>query len=1307
MSLLLTFAAALVATAASVSAQNFPAIDFQGLGSVGVAGSFDGIEVWTPQLSTQNDSNVFDAAVATLIARNPDGTLAKINETDQGGIIRSICQKRTGDTQLVYVGGRFSKIGALNVSNIASYDPAAKTWDALNGGLDGEVFSLYCNEQYNVVYAGGTFVKPVAVTGPPADRFLGSVAVWNTTNRAWEPAPFGGVDGLVGQITTGLNDTTIRLSGAFDTAFASNGYNGTGPTSGTNRSASALTLAMAPLPLGQTEFQGGPTTDDANFNNPAQILCPQGADGPSNSYLFGDNTVGRLTMRAFRTLPVRAIRIGNTFQDGRGTKTFGIVSIPDNVQLELLYLDPVTLQNVTCTSCPLFHDPSVPYQDFLISNSPVNGGVNGTKILTGIEFTASEWYGAGAGLHHLQLLSDGGWAFAYQGYNRGSCNSTEPGANGTQSSSTQRGGWYQTMVPSSVSGTTEPIVALTDSYNNLARNARAQVAWNIDIAYNGTYAVYMYIPGCLASNQCGQRTDVTVTVMNNSTNTGTSVRMSQDVQNDTEVLVYQGAFQQRNARWMPSVVLSIPPDAPAPKQGNRFTVVADRVRMQLQSSPNAHNLFYERGFSVLEYAVFDPAVANITANGTQILSNDTMTPLGNFGGALMKNGVLRNESEVAYGVISLGNKTFVGGNFTSDDFFTLTQVPLNSTSMLNLTIAQPVSANTSTTTVSQVVTTTVVSGVTSTVTIPGTTRIVTNNVTSSSTSGSSSGSSSSAVLASSTGSRSSSATSQQTSSGSTPANRLRERQATETTSSGSTNSASRSSSTATSAAPTSTAAAGNSTTNSTSILPLSVVNVTIPGMGPLSLSGNVTLLPNQTNIPVNVTFTGRGFRNLVMFDQASGGGNYTPMAGHGLNGIVFALSAMGNFLYVGGDFTATADNQTSLGHIARYDTVANVWAQLGGGTSGPVTGIVPLKESRLLVTGFFNAVNGTAGAGGYGVWDALTSQWVSQNESMIGNMTASDTGSDTAYMAGQVQSVSGNVASGAVGLSAPNSAGMYPNVNVLNYSFAASMKEMYSTPSGSKPAAYARRRSLASPSTVSTSNWYPRRDALSLEAVEKRISSAPSLLARVASAISSRSSDQTPSLLTSLVRRADVMEPASLTSSSGDEILASAFWQRGKDDYAQIVGGNFTTSHGVRNLGLYDPKTKELYAFPDMPSGANLTVVRAVLVDRDTLYVGGDGGLQVFDLPNSTWQNNTAALTANEGKVLSVTAISHRPDSTTVIVGGTFDEAGSLPCNNLCQWDSQTLRWTNLGTGIDGQIAALDFAGVSFSFSKLLSTSLC
>lgn len=76
-----------------------------------------------------------------------------------------------------------------------------------------------------------------------------------------------------------------------------------------------------------------------------------------------------------------------------------ITAIPSNVVLELTYIDPTSKANMTCsTNCPLLADSSVPYQDFLFPDS---------TNLTGVQITLLEWSGASAGLHLLQLLSDG------------------------------------------------------------------------------------------------------------------------------------------------------------------------------------------------------------------------------------------------------------------------------------------------------------------------------------------------------------------------------------------------------------------------------------------------------------------------------------------------------------------------------------------------------------------------------------------------------------------------------------------------------------------------------------------------------------------------------------------------------------------------------------------------------------------------------------------------------------------------------------------------------------------------------------
>lgn len=75
-----------------------------------------------------------------------------------------------------------------------------------------------------------------------------------------------------------------------------------------------------------------------------------------------------------------------------------MTSIPDNQVLTLTYNTPGTDETNTCSdNCPLSTDPSVAFQDFLFTGDSI----------TGVQLNLKEWNGAGAGLHLLQLLSDG------------------------------------------------------------------------------------------------------------------------------------------------------------------------------------------------------------------------------------------------------------------------------------------------------------------------------------------------------------------------------------------------------------------------------------------------------------------------------------------------------------------------------------------------------------------------------------------------------------------------------------------------------------------------------------------------------------------------------------------------------------------------------------------------------------------------------------------------------------------------------------------------------------------------------------
>jgi hypothetical protein len=75
----------------------------------------------------------------------------------------------------VYVGGTFTNVGGINVSNIAHWDGA--NWGNMGFGFDSSVGVLAASP--NAVYAGGSFTN---VIGPPATFAVNHIAMWDGFN---------------------------------------------------------------------------------------------------------------------------------------------------------------------------------------------------------------------------------------------------------------------------------------------------------------------------------------------------------------------------------------------------------------------------------------------------------------------------------------------------------------------------------------------------------------------------------------------------------------------------------------------------------------------------------------------------------------------------------------------------------------------------------------------------------------------------------------------------------------------------------------------------------------------------------------------------------------------------------------------------------------------------------------------------------------------------------------------------------------------------------------------------------------------
>lgn len=174
---------------------------------------------------------------------------------------------------------------------------------------------------------------------------------------------------------------------------------------------------------------------------------------------------------------------------------------------------------------------------------------------------------------------------------------------------------------------------------------------------------------------------------------------------------------------------------------------------------------------------------------------------------------------------------------------------------------------------------------------------------------------------------------------------------------------------------------------------------------------------------------------------------------------------------------------------------------------------------------------------------------------------------------------------------------------------------------------------------------------------------------------------------------------------SAPAVLVGTFWTNNTSSKeVAILGGNFTftgpdgsVSEGV---AIYDPDSSTIHGL--VGPQVNGTV-RALYVDDNSLYVGGEftiagasvNGLALYDLSKNQWDlNGLQSLQPSSGSTVVVRSISKSTSKpTTLIVAGSFAQAGSLRCQGICSFDTSSKQWNALGNGIQGEVAHVVYAG--------------
>ena len=578
-----------------VTLQAAPAsnLDLSSLGQIALAGDFDAISLYQYlEQSEGSSSNGSQSVVESL----PEGIFADVASADAG--ISCMCDfvMQNGTSAGIIVGGNFTSLGGVDAQAVALMDPTTGKVTPLPG-IEGQVTSLLCDQDTNAVYVGGSF-KAADSTNAIA---------WVGTD-GWTNLAFAGFNGQVNTITKAPSGHIV-FGGSFS---------GLGNTSTpTVKNGQVINLSTA-------NISAGSSTTTAGYSNPSNIVCSQnGTDGSSTTWLLADGEAGYWEANMSFGFEPTMLRLWNTNEEGRGTKTFRLTALPLDGIMNLTYTDPATGDDAYCTStCPLEHNSTNPYQDFTFVNTV---GMNAFRI------DISDWYGSGGGLDGIELFEDDIYAYADNNFNEPSCAGEQ-----FASTATTTGSW--TVTPSG-SSDSEYLTATVDSSNS----SSLAVVFEPDIQQAGNYTVTFYTPGCEQTNSCSSRGIVNVTGVYESTGTNADQPQSTTLYqtNDYEKYdtIYMGYVDAASSSFRPSVTLTPAADSPDGMQ-----VVASRVRFQLINSTDGLNGMFE----------YNPNEA--------VVDTDFSESAINRAGTDLKSGAVVNS------LLTIGDTIYAAGDFSDDVF---------------------------------------------------------------------------------------------------------------------------------------------------------------------------------------------------------------------------------------------------------------------------------------------------------------------------------------------------------------------------------------------------------------------------------------------------------------------------------------------------------------------------------------------------------------------------------------------------------------------------------------------------------------
>ncbi|KAF2030061.1 hypothetical protein EK21DRAFT_66447 [Setomelanomma holmii] len=416
----------------------------------------------------------------------------------------------------------------------------------------------------------------------------------------------------------------------------------------------------------------------------------------------------------------------------------------------------------------------------------------------------------------------------------------------------------------------------------------------------------------------------------------------------------------------------------------------------------------------------------------------------------------------------------------------------------------------------------------------------------------------------------------------------------------------------------------------------SVINSAGASLQPREKAFVTSVAADSQNLYVAGNFSTSDGRNNV-FSIGKDATKPSALPGNGLNSQVMTLYHNDSTLYMGGNFTNTANNDAQgLNGVAAL--IGNQWRPLGAGVNGVVLYLVPFSlnitanhpEQVLAVSGFFNRVNAfgnnsATSVQDFAVWVPSRGNWLHNlnfySLAMSGRlMTFADvTGGDRWF--------GGSVSSGA--LLASGTAELQSSGGDLSLRAFPVSLQAQQTQSGSK-----RKRAILQGQDMNTTG----------------------------------------------VRTGTFYKE----NGANKTILAGHFATTGAD------GQNIT------NVVIIDGANGDRLTGFGEQLDANSTFT-ALAISDNVLFAGGIvtgqlnnnrvAGLVAYDLGSNNFVSTQPP--ALQGQNVTVNSISPRPKSKDIYVGGQFQAAGALSCSAVCVWNTDRSQWTSPGNGLSGEVSSL------------------